>query len=187
MAHKIASEEMIEVKRRGNRERQADYRERVRLATTEVTADEFFDAFHVRFPAQHAAISKYAKEFEAAVARELGVEKIDDVAPCSPGSEDIVYTLDRVATILYCFQHDVIHRVTLSGTSAEFFGGTYYADVLGDKLVKETHRFDLERSATYSAAYRELLGLLDRRYGRNNDENSNAVRAELGRINNGRS
>lgn len=180
-AHKSDSE-LIEVKRKRNRERQADHRERIRLANTEVTADEFFDVFPVRFPSQYAAIKEYEKEFKVVVANELGLE--GDLV------DDIEYTLNRVATTLYSFRYDLIYRVTGSGGRiGELFGGIYWADVLGFEIIESTRKFDLERSTAYLAAYRELLGLLDQRYGKNTDVNTyegrsaKAVREELERIN----
>jgi hypothetical protein len=45
--------------------------------------------------------------------------------------------------------------------------GCCFADVIGQHIVPATHKFNLERSPTYSAAYRELLKILDQRYGKN--------------------
>lgn len=176
--HKIAPEQMIEVKRKKNRERQAEYRERIRLASTEVTSDEMFDEFPKRFPGQYAALQEYSQEFKEAVASELDVEIGDDIET----------TLDQVAWTLYSFKHDLIYCVkSRSGQSGELFGGVYWADSLGRDIIESTCKYGLERSAIYSAAYRELLGSLDQRYGKNTDVNTyegrsaKAVREELER------
>jgi hypothetical protein len=51
--------------------------------------------------------------------------------------------------------------------------------VLGYDIVSATHRYNLEISPTYSAIYRELLGLLDQRFGSNFDRDSTAIKREL--------
>jgi hypothetical protein len=59
------------------------------------------------------------------------------------------------------------------------FGGMFFADSIASGIIAATHTLNLEASQTYSTAYRELLVLLDRRYAKNRDRNSNAVKAEL--------
>ena len=86
-------------------------------------------------------------------------------------------TADQVAWTLLSFKNNLIKRV--DSPNGEMFGGMYFADSIGSDILAATHRFNLEASQTYSAAYRELLVLLDRRYGKNRDRDSKVVTAEL--------
>jgi len=90
---------------------------------------------------------------------------------CTPESD----TAERVAWTLLSFKKNLIEQVE----GGEMFGGMFFADSLGSDIVAATHRFKFEASQTYSAAYRELLVLLNQRYGKNRDRDSNVVTAEL--------
>ena len=64
--------------------------------------------------------------------------------------------------------------------------GTYFPDVIGRWIVSRTHKYGLESSATFSRIYRELLSVLDKKFGKNADSSDDseggsarAVKAEL--------
>jgi hypothetical protein len=85
-----------------------------------------------------------------------------------------------VACVLFCLQksHSPFVR-TVHSPDGILAGGGCFPDVIGSGLVDAAHKYDLERSPTYARAYRELLLILDKKFGRNNDEHSQAVKQEL--------
>ncbi len=87
-------------------------------------------------------------------------------------------TVGYVAGTLYAFRKDTpvwVHNVS----EGIIVAGSHFPDVLGYQIVSETHRYNLEISPTYSGLYRELLGLLDQRFGNNRDRHSVAIKQEL--------
>jgi hypothetical protein len=93
-------------------------------------------------------------------------------------------TLSWVAVTAYCFRKKDSPWVReVNNPNGFIVGGLFYPDVLGSGLVTNTHRFGLERSATYAGLYRELLTILDKKFGRNDSGSEGAsasdIKAEL--------
>ena len=61
----------------------------------------------------------------------------------------------------------------------ELVGGGCFADVIGSDIVADSHKFSLEKSQTFSTHYRELLRILDQRYGGKISEDPIEKRAAL--------
>jgi hypothetical protein len=161
-------------RREYNREQKRKSRANHKAAAYTPTADEWFDSFPTS--EHYEELKSYAKRFEETVAEELGREVKDPRFPLgyiSPEAE----TAELVAWTLFSFKKNLIKRVDTP--SGEVFGGMYFADVLGSGIVARTHRFNPEASQTYSTAYRELLLLLDRRYGKEPTQHARDIKAEI--------
>ncbi len=89
--------------------------------------------------------------------------------------------MDRVARTLFGFtQPDKaiwVRRVT--DPDGVVVSGSYFPDVLGSGIVAAAHRYGLEKSQTFSTLYRELLQMLDQRFGHERTEHSIAIHTEL--------
>jgi len=72
-------------------------------------------------------------------------------------------TVHKVAWCLFSFKKGWTRSVL--DPRGELVGGIYFADVIGKDIVADTHKFSLEKSQTFSTLYRELLRILDQRYG----------------------
>jgi len=158
------------MKKDSSKERTQRYRERLRE-----NADEWADAWGERYPTQSAEVSGFVKGIGRKVLEEF-----------TPNPQRHLYfrpfsveeTVDYVARTLYAFRKDgdVWVRKTSDGIIA---AGSYFPDGLGWMIVTGTHENNLETSPTYSALYRELLLILDQRFGNNHDRNSEAIKQEL--------
>ena len=140
---------MPQKKHKDHAARQKAYRER----QVAVDADEWTWDWSEKFPEENAELTTYEKDFAAKVSAELGRTPDDE-------------TLGWVTTPLFSFKKDKYPWVR-DVTNGVIVGGTLYPDVLGSGLVENTHRFELEKSPSYSFAYRELLTILDNRFGHN--------------------
>ena len=127
------------------------------------------------FPEQYKELRAYQNKFSARVQEELGRKLSDDEAE----------TLSWLSVASYCFKKGVSPWVrVVSDPNGVIVGGSFYPEVIGSGLVKNTHRFGLETSATYAGLYRPLLAVLDKKFGRTPKEGSEAqsataVKAEL--------
>lgn len=144
-----------EARRKYNRERKQQSREKQKAAATP-TSDEWRDQFYGS--PQCEEVRLYAQRQYKQIAQELCVES----------GHPARYEIDAVLWTLYGFKKNFVREVVEPrGIKVCFL----YPDVIGSQIVAATHRHELEKSGTYSAAYRELLHVLDKRYGRNADVN----------------
>jgi hypothetical protein len=155
-----------------NRENKRKSREAQKTAQTP-SADQWTWNWPEHFPEQNKELNAYEQKFSAKVFEELGRE-------FHPHSSPEAETLSWVTVTAYCFRKNDspwVHEV--DSPNGIIVGGLFYPDVLGSDLVANTHRFGLETSATYAALYRELLRILDKKFGHERTEDAAAVRAEL--------
>ncbi len=170
-------------KKYANRAEQQDvYRE-----SKKWDANEWIENWDSRYPAQATERREYVRTIASKVAEDIGYtptfetfgwprEKYATIFPLGhhPAEETVGY----VAGTLYAFRKDTpvwVHNVS----EGIIVAGSHFPDVLGYQIVSETHRYNLEISPTYSSLYRELLGLLDQRFGNNRDRHSAAIKQEL--------
>src|SRR5260370_11880269 len=121
-----------------------------------------------KFPQQYKELTAYQNKFSAQVQEELGRKLSDDEAE----------TLSYASVASYCFKKTGSPLVrVVSDPKGIIVGGSFYPEVIGRDLVKNTHRFGLETSATYAGLYRPLLAVLDKKFGRTPKEGSEAESA----------
>jgi len=156
------------------REDQAQRREEKRQAAYIPTADQWLDDFVDEFPTEYKESSVYQKQILKTVAEEMGREL--DIN----SDEHVVM---RVAlTLIGLKKKDNPWVQEVRDPYGVMVSGLYFPDVLGSELVESVHRYALEKSATFAKLYRELLKLLDKRYGHERTEDSRAIKAELAGI-----
>jgi len=155
-----------EARRAYNRFAQRRSREKQKAAEIP-TADEWTWDWRSRFPEQYDDLNSYTKEFVQTIAEELGQE------PNQLPLEQI----GQVAWVLHSFEKRLIQ--TVLDPNGEIFGGSLYADSIGKYVVDATAKFNLTKSATFLAAFRKLLQLLNDRYGKNMDQHAQAVKQAL--------
>jgi hypothetical protein len=78
---------------------------------------------------------------------------------------DLLEKFFKVAWTLFAFKKNWVQQVL--DPRGELVGGGLFADVIGSDICSDTHEFSLENSQTFSTLYRELLKILDQRYGGN--------------------
>lgn len=141
--------------RAANREYKRRQRAKERDAMTP-GYDEWTSTWRENFPQQYADLRAFEKQFTARVYEELGEAFETD----SQAEE----TLAEVAVASYCFKkkNSPWVREVQEGT---IVGGSFFPEVLGSSLVANTHRYGLARSPCFTAAYRELLRMLDETFG----------------------
>jgi len=170
----------MQKKYKNRAEQQEAYRERVRDRTRIQDADEWTWNWDGRYPEQSAELREYVRNTQRKIVEELG----RDLGGCLKDlmgrvvDDDEEYTLNRILRTLYAYKKDTPVWVTKT-TDGVIVAGSYYPDDLGHDIVAATHRRNLKISPTYSAAYRELLSILDQRFGDNRDRNSAAIKQEL--------
>src|SRR6266481_1215275 len=169
-------------KKDSSKERTQLYRE-----SKKWNAVEWIENWDSRYPVHAAERREYVRNIASKVAEEIGHtptfetfgwprEKYAAIFPLGdhPAEEVVGY----VAGTLYAFRKDTpvwVHSVS----EGIIVAGSHFPDVLGYQIVSETHRYNLEISPMYSSLYRELLGLLDQRFGNNDDRHSVAIKQEL--------
>jgi hypothetical protein len=57
--------------------------------------------------------------------------------------------------------------------------GLNFPDALGSDLIDSVHRHGLEKSQTFATLYRELLEILNKRYGQESTYHARVIKAEL--------
>jgi hypothetical protein len=168
-------------------DRTAAWRDRVRERERMQDAAEWTWNWETRYPAHTAELHTFEREISRKIADEIGYistfetagwsrEKYAEAFPL--GHHPAEETVHRVAQTVFAFRKDTpvwVRQVSEGIVTA----GSCFPDFLGYEIVSATHRFNLEISPTYSAVYRELLGLLDARFGSNRDRNSTAIKQEL--------
>jgi hypothetical protein len=161
------SPDQQEAKRKYFREAKQRSRQRQRQAMTIPMADVWVEQFPKLHPAIQIESDQYANEFAKSVLSELQIKSSYAIDAC----------LDQVARTSLGLKRNWVRDVQMP--AGELVSGTYFPDALGSSLVQNTHRYKLERSQTFSAAYRELLEILDKKYGNEQTKDAHAIKAEL--------
>src|SRR6266567_1578492 len=162
--------------RKYNREQKQKSREKQKVelrAKSLADADDWSWDWAKNFPQQNAELTIYTREFSAKVYEELGRGEFR----CdSPENETFAW----VTVALFCLRKNSSPWVReVENPDGVLVGGLFYPDALGSDLVANTHRFGLETSSTYSAVYRELLRILDKKFGHEETEHAHDVKIEL--------
>jgi hypothetical protein len=141
--------------RAANREYKRKQRANEKAALTP-SHDEWTSTWSQTFPQQYAELRAFEKHFTAKVYEESGESFETD--------SQVEEALARVAIASHCFKmkDSPWVREVQEGT---IVGGVFFPEVLGSGLVADTHRYGLERSPCFAAAYRELLRILDKTFG----------------------
>jgi hypothetical protein len=165
--------EQIEAKRRYDRAAKRKSRAKQK-AESIPTADEWFRSWSTQFLQQSVELKTYERQLCAKVYEELGRGEFDPYR--SPEAE----TFSWVAITLYSLRKNTSPWVReVRDPDGILVGGLLYPDALGSDFVENTHRFELEESATYSALYRELLRILDERFGHEHTDHACDIKLEL--------
>lgn len=167
-----------------NREKKRESRQKQRLATYIRTAEEWSDEFASSFPEQVNELNAYVKELSDRIVEELG-RKLGNPQKDSTGNVvgwnyDEEYTVDRVGRTLLGLKKGWVRRVWCP--EGELVAGSYFADAdcsFASDVIESAYRHGLKQSPTFVASFRELLELLNKSYGRQQNQDSAAVRAEL--------
>jgi hypothetical protein len=182
MKKKIAdlSPEAQEKVRAYNREQKAKSRAAQKVACHDPTVREAADSFAADHPERARELDAFVKHFAANVTedlgRQLGSFHKDSTGHVVGWNHDEEFTVDRVARILLGLKKAWVQEV--QSPDGELVSGMYFADVSGS-LVESVHRHGLKKSPTFAAMYRELLEMLDKRYGRQPTHDAAIVKAEL--------
>ena len=150
--------------------RLAKKRSREKQKASEIlTVDEWFEQF--RGSPQYEEVREYAERQHNQIAQELQALGMDEKSwhPARPEIDTVIWTL-------YGFKKNFTREVI---EPRGLMVCLLYADVLGAQLVAATHRHNLERSQTFSTLYRELLQILDQRFGKHLSEDPIEKRAAL--------
>ena len=142
-------------------------RERQRQRTVTPTADEWAEQFSKQHPALQTELDQYANEFAKSVLCELQIKSSYAIDAC----------LDQVARTSLGLKRNWVRDV--QAPNGEMVAGMYFADSLGETIVRDAHMYGLEQSPTFSAGYRELLRILDEKYGYEQTKDAHAIKAEL--------
>jgi hypothetical protein len=110
---------------------------------------------------------------------ELGMEKPHNHYSTLCERCAIEAALDQVSRTALGFKRGWLREVQMP--AGELVAGAYFPDALGESLVQDTHRYELEQSPTFGTAYRELLLVLDKKYGHENTKHARAIKQELSR------
>ncbi len=159
------SPEEQQIQREKWRTEQAQSREQNRRARHLPTAEEWAEEFSTT--PQFKELKQYADNFSTKVTEEIGHQ-----LTIGEG-----YAVELVAWILLSLKKNWVRDVC--EPSGDFFvGGLYFADAIGSVIVEAAHR-GLDKSPTFTAVYKELLPILDKKFGHDNTEDSRDVRLEL--------
>ena len=177
------TEQQREAKRAYDREKKrqsrAAKRESERRAQTP-TADEAAACFATDHPERVKELDVYVKGFAAKVTEELGrglggPKKVPSGYVVGWNHEE-EFTVDRVARVLLGLKKGWIQNT--QRPDGELVSGAYFADVSGD-TVEFANRYGLKKSPTFAAMYRELLEIVDKRYGGQPTPDAAIVKTEL--------
>ena len=128
-------------------------------------------------------MNAYAKEFSNKVkeelGRELGEPQRDSAGNVIGWDYDEEFTIDRVACTLLGLKRNWVHEVR--DPNGEMVSGSYFIDdcSFASDLIESAHRHDLKRSPVFAMLFRELLEMLDKRYGRQRTQDAAVIRAAL--------
>jgi hypothetical protein len=142
------------------------------------TAEEWADEFAATERAK--TLDAYVKQFSSKVVEELGRElggpHKDSMGNVVGYDYDEEFTVDRVARTLLGLKKNWVHEVR--SPDGEMVAGLYFADSFGG-VVESAHRHGLKQSPVFAASFRDLLEMLNKRYGSQHTDDATAVRAEL--------
>lgn len=166
-----------EEKKTRARESKRRSRSRQRQAVIVPTASDWADQFPKQHPALASELDQDAEKFAEAVLFELQINPPHNhfSTLCERCAVDAC--LDQVSRTLLGLKKGWVRNV--QDPSGQLVAGTYFPDELGETIVQDAHLYGLERSQTFSAAYRELLTVLDWKYGEEKTGDARAIKAEL--------
>jgi hypothetical protein len=133
-----------------------------------VTAHEWFDRF--RASAKYREVRNCANEQHRTISEELGIDQK------AWSNHPAYYAVDMTLLVSYGYEKDFVRRVV--EPAGVMVSGTFFPDAAG-VIVADANRYGLERSPTFSGIYRPLLALLNKKFGRNDDNHARAIREEL--------
>jgi hypothetical protein len=140
-----------------------------RKAEQTLTADEWFEQFFGS--PQYEETRKLAEQQHDKISEELGIDA--QAWSRHPG----FYSVDTVLWTLYGFKKNFVREVT--EPKGVRVAGLIFPDVIGSHIVADAHRHNLEQSQTFSMLYRELLEILDQRFGKHLSDDPIERRAAL--------
>jgi hypothetical protein len=132
--------------KRRSREKQKQEREAAQIVAAEEYLDGCWDS------PDYARMNAYVKQESKKIADELGVN-LDELA---------TEAVDLVLSTSFGFENGIVRQVSHPNG---LMVGYLFPEVIGRQIVSRTHQYGLERSATFSKIYRDLLRILDQRFG----------------------
>jgi hypothetical protein len=163
--------------REEKRQERGEKRRAAYIPTAEEWSDEFAATEHAK------TLNAYAKEFSNKVkeelGRELGEPQRDSAGNVIGWDYDEEFAVDSVARTLLGLKKNWVHEVR--GPDGEIVSGSHFIDgcSFASDLIESAHRHGLKRSPVFATSFRELLEMLNKRYGRQQTKEANEVRAEL--------
>ena len=136
---------------RNQKKKSREKEKQERELAEKLSAHEYCDVFFGS--PDYLRMSKYRKETTRKISDELGTD-LDAQA---------TETVDYVLSASFGFEHKIMRQVM---DPPGLMVGSLFPDVIGRHIVRGTHMYSLERSATFSTIYRDLLRILDQKFGR---------------------
>jgi hypothetical protein len=163
-----------------NREQKQKSREKQKADASVPAASEASDTFAIDFTERRNTLTSYVKEFQAKVVEELGrglgAPQRGSSGNVTGWDNDEEFTIDRVARCLLGLKNNWVQKV--SDPVGELVAGMYFADA-ASSMIESANRHGLKQSHTFSQLYVELLKMLDRRYGHEQTDDAQIIKAEL--------
>jgi hypothetical protein len=147
-----------------NRDQKAKSRAAQKAARHVPTAHEAADSYGANHPDRVKELDVYVNDFASKLSKELGRKF---------GTEE-EFVIDRVARCLLGLKRGWVQKVTQP--DGELVSGAYFGDSAAP-MIESAHRYNLKQSPTLAAMCRELLEIVDKRYGQSAD--AAIIRAEL--------
>jgi hypothetical protein len=173
----MTPEEQEAQREKWRQEKQAERAEKKRQAyvpTADEWADEFAATEHAKILDAH--VKEFSNKVVGELGRNLGGPQKDSIGNVVGYDYDEEFTVDCVARTLLGLKKNWVQEVR--SPDGEIIAGLYFADSLGN-VVESAHRHGLKKSQTFSLLYRELLEILDKRYGHESTYDARAIKAEL--------
>ena len=122
-----------------------------REAKERLTSREHCDAFFAS--RDYVRMSEYRKETAKKISEELETDL----------NAQATEVVDFILSASFGFENKIMRQVT---DPPGLMVGSLFPDVIGRHIVAGAHKYGLERSATFSKVYRDLLRTLDQRFGK---------------------
>jgi hypothetical protein len=88
------------------------------------------------------------------------------------------HSIETTVLVLYGFKKNFIRKVIdPNGVMV----CSVFPDVIGSGIVADNHRYDLEKSPTFCRQYRELLRILDQRFGEHGSKSEDSLESQCAR------
>lgn len=152
-----------------NREHKKKSRAKAKAAQTP-SADEASDQFPEE---QTQLLREHVSDVLKQIKLELGLENFG----AYQDNQNAEHAIDAVVWTLFSLKKNWIREV--HSPDGLLAGGSYFPDALGAVIVESAHRYGLTKSQSFATHYRELLRILDKRFGGDETKDSRAIKAEL--------